>query len=115
MKRLLLAKLASFVAIGLIAFGLSQMAVAHPNGITFAHNCNLNTPRCALWMRGVTIGIEAGQEMQRAGYRVCLPHDMTGPQLYLVVRKFMADHPEDLNERPAALIAHALHHYYACR
>ena len=65
-------------------------------------------------MAGVAMGILAGQAMQKHGYQICPPKNLSGPQIYWIVRRFMRVHPEYLNEPSPVLIAHALRDAFAC-
>ncbi|HBZ68454.1 MAG TPA: hypothetical protein DEP35_01330 [Deltaproteobacteria bacterium] len=47
--------------------------------------------------------------------RWCLPTGSTGPQLVKVVKKWLAQHPEELREQAAAVIAKALQQAFPCK
>ncbi|MDE2106059.1 MAG: hypothetical protein KGL39_53040 [Patescibacteria group bacterium] len=71
-------------------------------------------PHCAQWMSGVVAGIHVGQELQRYKRTICLPPGVSGPQILLIVQRFMRLHPEALNETQTGVIAHALYDAYPC-
>ncbi len=71
-------------------------------------------PYCARWMNGVVAGIYVGQELQQYKHPICLPTGVSGPQILLIVQRFMHRHPEDLNETATGVIAHALYDAYPC-
>lgn len=79
---------------------------------------------CVAYIRGFSegyyLGLLSGAQIERAHRRVCYPQppneeppDVT--QAELVVKKYMADHPEELNQPALFVVQSALLTAFGCR
>jgi hypothetical protein len=61
------------------------------------------------------LAADGSTEGARLELRWCLPKGSTGRQLVKVVKKRLAQHPEELREQAAAVIAQALQEAFPCK
>lgn len=79
---------------------------------------------CTAYIRGISegyyLGLLAGVQIERAHRQVCFPQppDENPPdvtQTELVVKKYMADHPEELNQPALFIVQNALVNAFGCK
>lgn len=69
--------------------------------------------RCSLTILGEADGLEQGENIGRV--TMCVPAGVSAQQIVLVVKRFMANHPEALNLEMSAVVARALSRAWPCR
>jgi len=97
-------------------------------GIELYKACNAkdqtNEIGCLGYVRGFAdgyyLGMFMGREMQKASRRPCFPQPPTdeppdATQAELIVKKFLADNPDRLNEAASTLVQDAFTNAFRCR
>jgi Rap1a immunity proteins len=104
------------VALVAIARGVCAQALTGNDlyGVCFAKNAGA-TGTCSVFANGYVRGLIQGQINTQAGYLLCVPPNVTGSQIVLMVQKAMRDHPELLNEPQEFIILKAIAESYACK
>ena len=69
---------------------------------------------CRTWISGYQAGLFAAQTIAKAHRVTCLPRGFTGDQAWLIVEKFMKDHPNILHGRADVIAFVALSEAFPC-
>jgi Rap1a immunity proteins len=70
---------------------------------------------CENWIAGFADGLFASRVAAETGRSACLPNGFTGYQANKIVKKFIAENPQLLQEPARAIVFIALSHAFPCR
>ena len=74
---------------------------------------------CTAYFRGLLYGLRFGMAIQKGGYPICLPINVTAPSARRIFTKFVEDNPTVLDSDGAGagdiMASTALHLLYSCK
>ena len=102
-----------------IAFATTVRAGDQITGIDLYKWCETNEKEatsvvCTAYVAGFVDGMQIRHVLDEDGHTFCPPKGGGYGQMVLVVRKFMADHPEYLNEHIGTIVGGALSRAFPC-
>jgi hypothetical protein len=76
---------------------------------------NFAAPYCIGWVNGFVHGVLIGEVFDNHPLQVCLPQGNSFGQMVRVIKKFIADHPEEEHRGTEVLALWALEQAFPCK
>ena len=97
----------------LLSTGAQAQRLSKVNGAKLMSICNAGrSTDCDAYLSGVADAIGAAGRDHAAA---CIPDAVTGVQLREVVKKFLRDHPQDMQKPAGELVTHAFAADFPCK